>query len=205
MDRHMNRLVALGILFRNNTSHTSTVMLLMRKLTKDKRPVIDFCLLNTRIRWRNTATPLIKDIYSILGNSCCQVMSCNDIKDAYHSIRLNQRSKEFCRILPYFGSQHYRYKVIPIGVGTSPAIWMTYVNLFLDSMPNKDKLIAIMDDLLLHSSRRRHMKLIKDLLVTMIRNGLKLSPKISQLYMTELYYLDTLFKIKVDLMTITQS
>ena len=70
-------------------------------------------------------------------------------------------------------------------------------------MPNKDKVIAIMDDLLLHSSRRRHMKLIKDLLVTMIKNGLKLSPKKSQLFMTELCYLGTLFKIKGDFMTIT--
>ena len=152
MDRQMNRLVALGILSRNNTSHASPVMLLMRKLTKDKRPVIDFHLLNTCIRWRNTATQLIKDMNSILGTSCCQVMSCIDIKDAYHSIRLNQRSKEFCGILPYFSSQHYQYEVLPMGLGTSPTIWMTYVNFLLDSMPNMDKVIAIMDDLLLHSS-----------------------------------------------------
>ena len=203
MDRQMNRLVVLGILSRNNTSHTSPMMLLMRKLTKDKRPVDDFCLLNTCIRWRNTATPLIKDMYSILGNSSCQVMSCIDIKDVYHSIRLNQRSKEFCRILSYFRSQHYQYEVLPMGLGTSPTIWMTYVNFLLDSMLNKDKVIAIMDDLLLHSSRRRHMKLIKDLLVTMIKTGLKLLPKKSQLFMTKLCYLDTFFKIKGDLMTIT--
>ena len=203
MDRQMNRLVALGILSRNNTSHTLPVMLLTRKLMEDKRPIIDFCLLNTHIRWRNTETPLIKDIYSILGNSHCQVMSCIDIKDVYHSIRLNQRSKEFCGILPYFSSQHYQYEVFPMGVGTSSAIWMTYVNFLLDSMLNKDKVIAIMDDLLLHSSRRRHMKLIKDLLVTMIKIGFKLSPKKSQLFMTELCYLGTLFKIKGDLLTIT--
>ena len=184
----MNRLVAFGIFSRNNTSHTLPVMLLMRKLTKDERPVIDFHLLNTHIRQRNTATPLTKDIYSILGNSRCQVMSCIDIKDVYHSIRLNQRSKEFCGILPYFGSQHYRYEVLPMGLSTSPTILMTNVNFLLDGMPSKDKVIAIMDDLLLHSSHRRHMKLIKDLLVTMIKNGLKLLPKKSQLFMTELCY-----------------
>ena len=52
-------------------------------------------------------------------------MSCVDIKDAYHSIRLNLRSKEFCGILPYFGSQHYQYEVLPMGLGKSPTIWMT--------------------------------------------------------------------------------
>ena len=127
----MNRLVALGIFSRNNTSHTSPVMLLTRKLTKDKRPVIDFHLLNTRIRQRNTATPLIKDIYRIIDNSHCQVMSCIAIKDAYHSIRLNQRSKEFCGILPYFSSQHYWYEVLPMGLSTSLAIWMTSVTFSL--------------------------------------------------------------------------
>ena len=42
MDRQMNRLVALGILSENNTSHTSPVMLITRKVTRDKRPVVDF-------------------------------------------------------------------------------------------------------------------------------------------------------------------
>ena len=36
MDRQMERLISLGILSRNSTSHTSPVMLITRKLTKDK-------------------------------------------------------------------------------------------------------------------------------------------------------------------------
>ena len=54
MDEQMERLVSLGILSKNSTSHTSPVMLITRKLTKDKRPVVDFRLLNTRILRRNT-------------------------------------------------------------------------------------------------------------------------------------------------------
>ena len=54
MDDQMERLVSLGILSKNSTSHTSPVMLITRKLTKDKRPVVDFRLLNTRILRRNT-------------------------------------------------------------------------------------------------------------------------------------------------------
>ena len=86
MDQQMERLVSLGILTKNSTSHTSPVMLIMRKLTKDKRPVVDFRLLNTRILRRNTSIPLMSDVLSILGNSECEVVSCVDIKDAYHSI-----------------------------------------------------------------------------------------------------------------------
>ena len=49
MDKQMERLVSLGTLTMNSTSHTSPVMLITRKLTKDKRPVVDFRLLSTRI------------------------------------------------------------------------------------------------------------------------------------------------------------
>ena len=42
MDKQMNWLVALGILSKHNTSHTSPVMLITWKVTNDKWPVVDF-------------------------------------------------------------------------------------------------------------------------------------------------------------------
>ena len=72
MDKQLERLVSLGILSKNSTSHTSLVMLITRKLTKDKRPVVDFRLLNTRILRINIPIPLMSDVLSILGNSECE-------------------------------------------------------------------------------------------------------------------------------------
>ena len=42
MDKYMAKLVSLGILSKNNTTHTSPVMLVARKGTKNKRPVVDY-------------------------------------------------------------------------------------------------------------------------------------------------------------------
>ena len=140
-------------------SHTSPVMLITRKFTKDKRPVVDFRLLNTRILRRNTSIPLMSDVLSILGNSECEVVSCVDIKDAYYSIRLTEMSKEYCRILPYFGSPIYRYEVLPMGIACAPQIWMDYITLILSELEGKKKYIAIMDDLLIHNTRADHWKL----------------------------------------------
>ena len=53
MNKCMAKLVSLGILSKNNTTHTSPVMLVARKGTKNKRPIVDFRLLNTRIMRRN--------------------------------------------------------------------------------------------------------------------------------------------------------
>ena len=152
MDKQMERLVSLGILTNNNTGHTSPVMLITRKLTNDKRPVVNFRLLITRILRRNTSIPLMSDVLSILGNSECEVVSCVDVKDAYDSIKLTEKSKEYCGILPYFGAPIYRYKVLPMGIiACAPQIWMNYISLIMAELEQKNKYITIMDDLLLHT------------------------------------------------------
>ena len=169
MDRQMERLVSLVILSKNSTSHTSLAMLITRKLAKDKRPVVDFRLLNTRILRRNTSIPLMSDILSILGNSECEVVSCVDIKDAYDSIRLTEKSKEYCGILQYFGSPIYRYEVLPMGIACAPQIWMDYITLVLAELEEKRKYIATMDDLLIDSTRVAHWKLLEQLLKSMCK------------------------------------
>ena len=203
MDEQMERLVSLGILSKNSTSHTSPVMLITRKMTKDKRPVVDFRLLNTRILRRNTSIPLMRDVLSILGNSECEVVGCVNIKDAYHSLRLTERSKEYCGILPYFGSPIYRYEVLPMGIACAPQIWMDYITLILSGLEDKKKYIAIMDDLLIHSTKMAHWKLLEQLLKSMCKNGLRLSPKKCQLFKTKLTYMGNEFSINKRTMTIT--
>ena len=136
-DRQMERLVTLGIMTYRRTSHMSPVMLITCKLTKDQRPVVDFQLLNTRIIPINTSIPLISDVLSILGNSKCKVLSCPDLKDAYHIIHLTETSKEYCCILPYFGSPIHRYKVLPMGIACVPQIWMDYVILIMNDLDQR--------------------------------------------------------------------
>ena len=196
MDRQMKRLVSLGILSRNTTSHTSPVMLITRKVTQDKRPVVDFRLLNTRIRRQNTATPLLRDIHQILGKSGSDTLSCVDIRDAFHSLKLSDKAKDMCGIMPYFGSPHYRYEVMPMGLCISPCKWIEYITVVMESLPDKTKYIAIMDDILVHSKKKKHTERVEDLLKALISHGLKLSPKKCQFFRNELVYMGNVFKIK---------
>ena len=202
MDRYMSKLVSLGILSKNDTTHTSPVMLVARKGTKNKRPVADFRLLNARILRRNTATPLLRDIFKILGKSRCEVLSCVDLKDAFHSLSLTDKAKEFCGILPYFGSPHYRYEVLPMGLAISPEVWITYIENLLEGVPSKQSYIAIMDDLLLHGLKL-DMLLFENLLIALVAHGLKLSPRKCQLFMRHLVYLGNVFHIKDGIITIS--
>ena len=207
MDNYMAKLVSLGILAKNNTTHTSPVMLVSRKGTKNKRPVVDFRLLNTRIMRRNTATPLHRDIFKMLGRSKCEVLSfikrSVDLKDAFHSLGLTDKAKEFCGVLPYFGSPHYRYEVLPMGLSISPQVWITYIENLLEGIPNRQAYIAIMDDLMLHGLKADHMQLFRQLLISVILHGLKLSPRKCQLFMKHLVYLGNVFHIENGVITIT--
>ena len=93
----------------------------------------------------------MSDVLSILGNSKYNLLSNLDFKDAYHSIFLTEKSKEYYSIHLYFGSHIYRYKVLPMEIACAPQIWMDYVTLILNFLDLKSRYIAIIDDLLIHS------------------------------------------------------
>ena len=97
----------MGIFKERFSAYPSPVMLISRRLTKDTRVVTDFRHLNVRIAKNNLAYPLVRDTFSILGSSKCEVLSVLDLKDAFHSCRLSENSKRYCGILPYFGSASY--------------------------------------------------------------------------------------------------
>ena len=102
IDKEMKRLSYMGILKEGFSAYSSPVMLISRKLTKDKRVVTDFRHLNIRIAKNNLAYPLVRDTYSVLGNLRCEVLSVLDLKDAFHSLRLSENLRKYCGILHIF-------------------------------------------------------------------------------------------------------
>ena len=85
VDKEMKQLCYMGILKEGFSAYSSPVMVISRKLTKDKRVVTDFRHPNMRIAKNNLAYPLIRDMFSVLGNSKCEVLSVLDLKDSFHS------------------------------------------------------------------------------------------------------------------------
>ena len=73
----------MGILKEGFSAYSSPVILMSRKLIKDKRVVTDFRHLNARIVKNNLTYPLVRDTFSVLGNSKCEALSILDLKDAF--------------------------------------------------------------------------------------------------------------------------
>ena len=79
IDKEMKQLCYMGILKEGFSAYSSPVMLISRKITKDKRVVTDFRHLNVRIAKHNLAYPLVRDTFSVLGSSKCEVLSVLDL------------------------------------------------------------------------------------------------------------------------------
>ena len=190
IDKEVKRLCYMGILKEGFSVYSSPVMLISRKLKKDKRVVTDFRHLNVRIAKNNLAYPLVRDTFSVLGNSRCEVLSVLDLKDAFHSLRLSENSRKYCQILPYFGSSSYLYQRMPMWLNISPLIWQSYINAILDCLQSRKVYKAIMDDLILFTpSKESHINKLEDILNALLKNGLKILPKKCQLFKTNLQYM----------------
>ena len=179
-DKEMKRLSYLGILKEGFSAYSSPV-------TQDKR-VTDFRYLNMSIAKNNLAYPLLKDMFTLLGSSKCEVLLVLDLKDAFHSLRLTENSKKYCGILPYFGSTSYLYQRMPMGLNISPAFWQSYINAILSCLSSRKYYEAIMDYLLLSTSTKEsHFATLEDMLKALCKTELKISPKKCQLFKAELH------------------
>ena len=75
-----------------------------------------------------------------------------------------------------------------------PAIWKSYIIAILDSLQSKKYCQTIMDDLLLFTPDKKAQKSkLEDLLKALLKDGLKISPKMCHLFKEELKYMDNTF------------
>ena len=197
IDIEMKYLCYLGILKEGFSSLSSLVMLISRKVTQDKRVVTDLRHLNVRIVKNNLAYSLLREAFSVLSNSNCEVLLVLDLNDAFHSVRLSEDLKWYCHILPYFGSASSIYQRMPVGLNISPLIWQSYRNAILECLQCRKYCEAIMDDLLLFTPMKRvYIAKLEDLLKVLLKNHLKISLKKGQLFKTELQYMGNVMFIK---------
>ena len=170
LGKEKKRLHYLGILKEGFSAYFSPVLLISRKVTKDKRVVTDLRHINIKTAKNNVAYPLLKDTFSVLGTSGCEVLSILDLKDAFYSLRLLGNSKRYCAILPYFGSTSYLYQSMPMGSNISPSIWQSYINAILDCLQIRKYCEAIMDNLLLFMPKKKsHVAKLQDLLKALLK------------------------------------
>ena len=159
VEKEAQILVHLAILKQDMSSYSSLIMLIARKISSMKRIIIDFRFFNSRLQRVHLAFSFLRDAFTILENFKCECLSVLDLKEAYHTIKLSENYKPYCVILPCFGSTSYVYQRMSMGL-TSPAIRQPYINAILSCISDGSKYLAIVDYLLLHSSKHSHLNIL---------------------------------------------
>ena len=173
LDKEKKRLCYLGILKEGFSACSSPVMLISRKVTKDKRVITDFRHLNVRIAMNNLVFPLFKDTLSVLGSSRGEVLTVLNLKDPFHTLRLLENSRKYYGILSYFGSTSYLYQRMPMGLDIPPSIWQSYINIILDCLQSRKYCEAILDDLLFTPTKKSHIAKLEYLLKELLKMDLR--------------------------------
>lgn len=192
IDFELDKLVKMNVLRQGVTSSSSPVMLIDKKgQPGSKRLVTDFRYLNQRIRKQNWPFPLVKDSIQKIGHSDCTIISTIDLKEAYHSLKLEKNSQRFCGITSYSGGRSYFYTRLPQGASISPSEFQMFIEKVLDDIPNsRENMIAHMDDTIIFSKDMdSHFVHLENLFHGLMKHGLKISPKKSKFFRRELEYM----------------
>ena len=132
---------------------------------------------------------LVRVAIQQLGAAGSEIVTIFDFQDAFHTLRIALLSQKYLGITPYYGSPTYIYQRLGMGLSISPSLFMHFITQVLDQIEYRKHFIAIMDDVLIHSKHKDHMKHIVALLEATIKNGLKISPKKCQLFMKNVVYM----------------
>ena len=84
-----------------------------------------------------------------------------------------------------------------MGLNISPSIQQSYINAISECLQSRKHCEVIMDDLLLFIPMKKvYLSKLENLLKTLLKNGLKISPRKCQLFKTELQYMGNIIFIK---------
>jgi hypothetical protein len=200
IDAELTKLVKLGILEKGHTSYTSPVFLIAKKGTTERRLVADLRYLNSRIKKINHPFPLLSESIARIGRSGCKVLSVLDIKSAFYSLSLSERSQKYVGISSYAGGDSYYYKKLPMGCTVSPGKFQATMSQILREIPNmNDFLINIHDDIILFSrSKAEHKVHLKQVLEALAKHGLRICPRKVKLFQRRVIYLGHIIRVDDD-------
>ena len=173
-------------------------MMLHKKKSGSYRLLGDFRHINKLVQRTNYPFPLFSDFVTAIGHSNCTVISCIDIKEAYHCIPIHKDSTQYCGVTAYMGQPYgtLTYQRLVQGLHASPTVWMTLVNRILENIPHRNSYFLYMDDIVAFSDEKTHWELLENLFKRLEDNGLKISPSKAQLFQIEATYMGTYLKIR---------
>ena len=149
----------------------------------DIRLCIDMRQANTAVRRVHHTIPTIEDVLQEMNGS--KIFSKLDIKNAYHQIELDEKSREITTFVTHTGQ--FRYKRLMFGVSCASELYQKVLQQILQNCPNAQN---IMDDIIVHGvTQEQHDECLKNVLNVLREKGLTLNREKCEFNMSEIVFM----------------
>jgi hypothetical protein len=141
----MKRLTDIDVFNKSSDSEWAAPTFIQAKKTGDMRILTDFRRLNAQIRRKPIPLPKISDFLRKLSGF--KYATAIDLSMGYYHLPLDLEAQKVCTTILPWGK--YQYKVLPMGVKTSPYIFQRIMYELLGDIPN---IQVYLDDILITSN-----------------------------------------------------
>jgi len=149
----------------------------------DIRLCVDMRQANTAVKRVRHQIPTIEDVLQDMAGS--KVFSKLDIKNAYHQIEIEKKSREITTFVTHTGQ--YRYKTLMFGVSCASELYQKVLQQILHSCKNAAN---IMDDIIVHgATKEEHDECLNQVLNVLSQKGFTLNREKCQFNMSELIFM----------------
>ncbi|XP_011883821.1 PREDICTED: uncharacterized protein K02A2.6-like [Vollenhovia emeryi] len=181
----INRLLEKGIIKSSQSEYASPIVLVNKK-NGETRMCIDYRALNKITARDNYPLLLIEDQLDILNEK--KYFTVLDLKDGFHHIFVAEDSTRYTAFVTPLGQ--YEYVKMPFGLKGAPSAFQRWVNQVLKEFIDKGDVVAYLDDFLIATETiEQHLRVLKNILITLVANKIQLRIDKCKFLFTEIEYL----------------
>jgi len=166
-------------------------ILFIKKPNRGLRFYIDYRKLNNITRKDRYPLPLLNKTLAQISRA--KVFTKLDIRQAFHQIRIDPRSKDLTIFRTRYGT--YKYKVLPFRLTNGPAMYQRYINDILFNYLN-DFYTAYLDNIMIYSKNKlEHEEHVHKVLQRLRKAGLQVNIKKLEFSVKYIKYLGFIISI----------
>ena len=168
-----------------SVSAWSSPVVPVRKKDGSIRLCVDYRKLNNVTKPDRSPIPSLSEaVYGLHG---AQYFTSLDCVQGFHQIPLSEDSKE-CTAFST-SRTHWQFKRLGFGLRNAPAAFQREIQTVLQEFPQKKVIVYIDDILIIEDTFEKHLQLVRKVLSTLARYGIKIKPEKCQWFASSVDFL----------------